>query len=574
MSSNKVIDPVPPSDSAPKSKSKKKKKGGGKNKVNGQAKNDSSLPDPGGKEDDQENDEPEEDADEPDKQLKNTVPATTSLEKNIEEGGSQVSKTPPEDTPVKADEATPLRNGMQSLSISNTADASQRFEALVRDRDTLRAEVTELRKSLEELQAKHESDAKSIKEQLEESQAETSDWQSKYTTLQDNVNTLKAQVRDRFKANAEEIADKNDRIDELEGQTSDLNQELSAKKEEVAAMAAERESAAKELSSLRNRTNLSQQNWQKERGELEEQENYLREEFENAKQAMHDWEVLALEERSMRRDLADKVGDLEEQATNYRSEYERVSREKESQTVAIDGLQKALQEIQVERKKELRETVENSQMELEKLRSSLRDAEQSFSVAKQELDSTKAELERTQPFEKEVKEKNLLIGKLRHEAVTLNEHLTNALRLLKHMKGKPEESVDRQIITTYLLKFLQIDRSDPRKFEVLRLIADLLRWSDEEKEQAGLLRQASSAQVTPSSSSLNLPTSPLQRHQSNANTLAHMSLLNDGAASVRKESLAELWQTFLEEQAAQGQGQEKRERQGTVGGGEGMRSPK
>jgi hypothetical protein len=51
------------------------------------------------------------------------------------------------------------------------------------------------------------------------------------------------------------------------------------------------------------------------------------------------------------------------------------------------------------------------------------------------------ELERLHPFEKDVKEKNLLIGKLRHEAVTLNDHLTKALRFLK--KGKPEDNVDR-----------------------------------------------------------------------------------------------------------------------------------
>jgi hypothetical protein len=51
------------------------------------------------------------------------------------------------------------------------------------------------------------------------------------------------------------------------------------------------------------------------------------------------------------------------------------------------------------------------------------------------------ELERTAPFEKEVKEKNLLIGKLRHEAIVLNEHLTKALRYLK--KTKPEDNVDR-----------------------------------------------------------------------------------------------------------------------------------
>jgi hypothetical protein len=80
------------------------------------------------------------------------------------------------------------------------------------------------------------------------------------------------------------------------------------------------------------------------------------------------------------------------------------------------------------------------------------------------------------PFEKEVKEKNLLIGKLRHEAVTLNEHLTKALRILK--KGRPEDNVDRQIITNYFLHFLAIDRSDPKKFEALQLISALLGWTE------------------------------------------------------------------------------------------------
>ena len=47
------------------------------------------------------------------------------------------------------------------------------------------------------------------------------------------------------------------------------------------------------------------------------------------------------------------------------------------------------------------------------------------------------------PFEVEVKEKNLLIGKLRHEAVILNDHLTKALKQLK--KGKPEDTIDRYI---------------------------------------------------------------------------------------------------------------------------------
>ena len=128
------------------------------------------------------------------------------------------------------------------------------------------------------------------------------------------------------------------------------------------------------------------------------------------------------------------------------------------------------------RKKELRETVENSQAQLETLRKQAEESAKKASEAATQLETTKKDLERALPFEKEGKEKNLLIGKLRHEAVILNDHLTKALRFLK--RGKPEDIVDRQIVTNHLLHFLALDRSDPKKFQVLQLIAALLGWSE------------------------------------------------------------------------------------------------
>jgi chromosome segregation ATPase len=95
------------------------------------------------------------------------------------------------------------------------------------------------------------------------------------------------------------------------------------------------------------------------------------------------------------------------------------------------------------RKQELRELVESSDAQLEELKQSVREAEKRESEAKDALQHAQKELERLSQFEKEVKEKNLLIGKLRHEAVTLNDHLTKALRFLK--RGKPEDNVDRLV---------------------------------------------------------------------------------------------------------------------------------
>lgn len=94
--------------------------------------------------------------------------------------------------------------------------------------------------------------------------------------------------------------------------------------------------------------------------------------------------------------------------------------------------------------------VEHSQSQLEELRKQLQAAEEASSSSKAALEATQKELERASPFEKEVREKNLLIGKLRHEAVTLNDHLTKALRILR--KGKPEDNVDRCVLPSLAVK--------------------------------------------------------------------------------------------------------------------------
>jgi chromosome segregation ATPase len=255
------------------------------------------------------------------------------------------------------------------------------------------------------------------------------------------------------------LAQARSRIEELEEQNSTLKTELDSKASEIAELQKDMEQRSTELSSLRNRSNLSQQNWLKEKEELLEHEAYLRAEFEEAKQAMHNWEILAMEERSIREGLGQKVVDMEEQLSTLREEYEKATAECDSQSVTVDGLQRALQEIQIgryprslfqiskltfavlARRKELRELVQSSDAQLEELRNSLRAAEKKASEADSALQGAQKELERLLPFEKEVKEKNLLIGKLRHEAVTLNDHLTKALRFLK--RGKAEDNVDR-----------------------------------------------------------------------------------------------------------------------------------
>jgi len=132
----------------------------------------------------------------------------------------------------------------------------------------------------------------------------------------------------------------------MEEQERSLREKNETLESDLAKLRQESEQQAQEVSSLRGRANLSQQNWVKERDELLQREAFAREEFETAKQAMQDWEVLAMEERSLRENLGDRVAELEEQLSHQQDAYERAAAERDTQSQTVDGLQRALQDIQ------------------------------------------------------------------------------------------------------------------------------------------------------------------------------------------------------------------------------------
>jgi chromosome segregation ATPase len=144
----------------------------------------------------------------------------------------------------------------------------------------------------------------------------------------------------------EKLEQARSQIEDLEEQNHSLQETNEALAADVSRLRKESESQASEIANLRSRANLSQQNWIKERDELIQREAFAREEFENAKQAMQDWEVVAMNERSLRETLGDRVAELEEQLSAQREAYEKAASERDSQSLTVDGLQRALQDIQ------------------------------------------------------------------------------------------------------------------------------------------------------------------------------------------------------------------------------------
>lgn len=426
-----------------------------------------------------------------------------------------------------------------------------------KEREALRAEVEQLRKQLESIQESHGSEVTELKSELEESNNAKENAEEQYQVLLQRVEKIKSSLSERLKRDKAELEEARERIEELETQNEDLQGAAHSSGADYDKLKGELQDATRELNTLRSRSNLSTQNWIKEKDDMTRHIQHLKEEMDTTANAMGEWEVIAMEERSIKESLVDKVSELEEQVSALRQGYEGAAAERDSQSTLVDNLQNALKEIQEARKRELREMVESTEEQIQGLKKIVHEADARATEAETTRESLTQELERTAPFEKEVREKNLLIGKLRHEAIVLNDHLTKALRYLK--KTKPEDNVDRyvlcpylevitniyrQIVTNHLIHFLTLDRGDAKRFQVLQVMAGYLNWTDEQREQAGLARPGTS------NNSLRLPASPFHRTPSSPSLTENV--FSEPSSAKDRESLAELWAHFLERSAQEG----------------------
>lgn len=337
---------------------------------------------------------------------------------------------------------------------TGTNDISAKLEAMSEEREALRAEVEKLRKQLETNQGSQSSEVTKLKTNLEESEAARENAEEQYQTLLGRVEKIKETLGDRLKRDRAELEEANIRIEELEAQNEELQKGSSSYETEAADLKHELSEANRELASLRSRSHLSQENWLKEKDDMARQVQHFRSELESTSSAMGEWEAIAMEERQLRESATEKASDLEEQLLSLREAYDAAAEERDSSLQTVDGLQRALQEIQDARRKELRDLVESSEEQLQEMKKRVEDADKRAEAAEAAQESLSKELERKAPFEKEVREKNLLIGKLRHEGIILNDHLTKALRYLK--KTKPDEQVDRSVLTVNVLKITRL----------------------------------------------------------------------------------------------------------------------
>jgi hypothetical protein len=93
-------------------------------------------------------------------------------------------------------------------------------------------------------------------------------------------------------------------------------------------------------------------------------------------------------------------------------------------------------------------------------------------------------------------------------AVILNDHLNEALRRLRKTALDRDTAVDRRLVTNILLSFLTAPRGDAKRYEMLKVLSDILSWGETEREKAGLQRAGG---ISRSASKTSTPDSGLDK---------------------------------------------------------------
>ncbi|KAI0641545.1 hypothetical protein C8Q79DRAFT_991437 [Trametes meyenii] len=380
-----------------------------------------------------------------------------------------------------------------------------------------------------------------LERELQRTREEKDTLAAQYRNLLAKLTTMRTTLGNKLKQDAEELDRQEQLVQQLTAQNDDLAATVETLKEELIASNEEAERASKELETMRSRAlqDSAQETFLRER-ELRE----LQAELEQCRVERDEWEQKALQEHisadearmtadTLRRDL-----EVEREARHRAEGGLEVEREK------CNNLQSVLEDFQAGKDHDLKQAVRDYESQLLQVTQSLAEFKSRALNAELQLEESSTNNTRVQELEKEVKEKSILIGKLRHEAVIMNEHLMEALRRLR--RSSTDTNVDRRLVTNILLSFLTTPRADSKRFEMLSLLATILSWSDDEREKAGLQRSGGAVH---SSSTSSLPS---LFGRSSASSPAGKPAELDKTDET--ESFSRLWVEFLLTEAAAGEG--------------------
>ncbi|KAI0049213.1 hypothetical protein FA95DRAFT_1581896 [Auriscalpium vulgare] len=371
-----------------------------------------------------------------------------------------------------------------------------------------------------------------LQQELERTREEKEALAAQYRNLLAKLTTMRNTLGNKLKQDAEELDRREQLVHQLTAQTEDLEATVETLKTELTASNDEAERAARELDALRAHA------LQESTAEAAQRERELREAqaaLERCRIERDEWEREALRARVLADEARAAEGGRGRELEQERAARERDARELEAEREKAGNLQSVLEDFQAAKDHELRQAVREYEDQLTRVTQSLAEYKHRALQAELQQEESSTDNKRTEVLEKELRAKSLLIDKLRHEAVIMNEHLMEALRRLR--RGSSDTNVDRRLVTNVLLSFLTTPRGDTKRFEMLSLLSSILGWNESERERAGLARSGGPPSV---GSTLFARTSPAKGRTPELEK------------TDETESFSRLWVEFLLTEAASG----------------------
>ena len=354
--------------------------------------------------------------------------------------------------------------------------------------EILKKQIVDLKSELVQARESMFSDSteSNTSSELEQAKKERDDFEKQYNSLLDRISSMKT-LFSKMKESQRDLESSQELLSEYESQNLKLKSKL--------------ESITKENKELESTVVTLNQEYASLEKEVEEYQDKLHEmdstsssltshtyELEMLNREIESLKTQAQEMTILLDNNKDDINNLKEEKEDLKSSLSTFQRENAD-------LQNDLNKLEIEMKKFIKnneDALQAKQQEIDYLRVQLDGSEEKLtesSISIEELSNQITKLNKSVEIWKEIEAKNhdlvTQAGKLRHENVVVNEHLSKALAMIK--KSSDSDTVDKELISNLIISFVTLPRADTRKFEVLELISSCLTWDEDKQEQAGLI---------------------------------------------------------------------------------------
>ncbi|TPX32880.1 hypothetical protein SmJEL517_g04071 [Synchytrium microbalum] len=384
-------------------------------------------------------------------------------------------------------------------------------------------------REMEKLQRDHVSVVEEWMHKASSAEEERKRMETERSMIMDRMTNMKNAIAPKLQAEMDESNRLRQQVASLSTQHAQLSQTLAQYQQERDSLFSERDSLASQLASLTESLNTmsaqsttSSSTTQK----LEQELDNATHELEKYKRDMARLKAHLLEtEESFTRDSTEReaavseysrrVAELESERDSWsaiveelrndaRSERERCEEASEMSEVlreemvvlkeglrskeeALGNLQSVLAEFQAAKDSEIEFALDGMRRQLAIATKNLQDMKKRCDDAEAKLVQSEDAGPEISRLGKELSERNEQVGKLRHTAVQLQNHLNEALRRMRDATSA-EDAVDRRLVSSLVVNFCAAPRAgaDKTRYEILRVMDGILKFTEEERWKVGL----------------------------------------------------------------------------------------